>query len=123
MMKLSRRMKETLGLSMLISAVGLVVTFVAVACRKRSLLSAIALLAAGELAVGAYLVESTAPTSRARKARAAAPGAEELFTDAECREANAHIRNVLCGRHEEEAAPRVIREIPRDEEATEADFQ
>ena len=121
-MKLTRRMKETLGISMLISAVGLVVTFVAVACRKRSLLAAIALLAAGELVAGACLVEDAKPASRARKAKNAL-SEEELFTDAECREAHAHIRNVLCGRHEEEPAPRVIREIPRDEDATEADFQ
>ena len=47
---------------------------------------------------------------------------EELFTAEECREADAHIRSVLGGR-QGEAIPSVLREIPRDEEATEADFQ
>ena len=48
----------------------------------------------------------------------------ELFDEAECREADAHIRQVLGGaRRGGEAAPRMLREIPRDEEATEADFQ
>ncbi|MBR6728507.1 MAG: hypothetical protein IKM08_09975 [Clostridia bacterium] len=117
-MKLTKRMKEALGLSMLISAATLVVTFVVLSCKKRSILAALATMAAAEGACGALLL-----AERRIKRVQSEPCEDELFTEEECREANIRMRGVLGSRHNEDAAPRVLREIPRDEEATEADFQ
>ncbi|MBQ8357480.1 MAG: hypothetical protein IJX39_06690 [Clostridia bacterium] len=116
-MKLTRRQKETAGLSMLISAGTLTVTFIILSCRKRSVPAALAALAAAETSA-AYLL-LTEPKPRKHKKGTE----EELFSDEEYRAAGEHIRHVLGGRHDEEVAPRVLREIPRDEDATEADFQ
>ncbi len=116
-MKLTRRQKDTLGLGMLISAVGLVITFIVLSCRKRSIFAALAAMAVAEGVAGYLLL--TDPNPRKMKKH----GEDELFTEEECREADAHIRQMLRGKQEEEAARRVLREIPRDEDATEADFQ
>lgn len=116
-MKLTRRQKDTLGFGMLISAVGLVITFIALSCRKRSVFAALAAMAVAEGAAG-YLLWTDPNVKKGRK-----QSEEELFTEEECREADAHIRQVLRGKQEEETARRVLREIPRDEDATEADFQ
>lgn len=117
-MKLTTRMKEALGLSMLISAASLVVTFVVLSCKKRSVIAALAAMAAVEGAWGACLLSK----KKMEKARSEARE-DELFNEEECREAHVRIRGVLGNRHDQEVAPRVLREIPRDEDATEADFQ
>jgi|GEM_PF-2035023 len=126
-MKLTRRQKETVGFSMIFSAITLMVSFAVIACRKRSILAALAAVAAAEGVTGYLLLTDPKPrkSCRARKGQKCADkeAEEELFDAEECREADAHIRQVLGGRHNEEAAPRVLREIPRDEDATEADFQ
>ena len=112
---LSKRTKETLGLSMLISAASLSATFLVLNCKKRGALMA---LAAVEGGIGAYLLAE----HRVRRAREQSCE-DELFDEAECREAERRMRGVLGSRHNDDAAPRVLREILRDEEATEADFQ
>jgi hypothetical protein len=117
-MKLTKRMKEALGLSMLISAATMVVTLVVLTCKKRSLLAALAAMAAVEGACGAYLL-----AERHAKRVVGEPCEDELFTEEECLVAERRMRGALGSRHSEDAAPRVLREIPRDEEATEADFQ
>ncbi|MBQ8341639.1 MAG: hypothetical protein IJY22_04600 [Clostridia bacterium] len=117
-MKLTKRVKETLGLSMLISAASMAVLFVVLSCKKRSILAALATLAAVEGGIGAWLLSE----QRMKKLRNQSCE-DELFDEEECREAERRMRGVLGSRHNEDAAPRVLREIPRDEEATEADFQ
>ena len=117
-MKLTKRMKEALGLSMLISAVSMVVTFVVLSCKKRSVLAALAAMAAVEGVCGACLL-----ADRRTKRAGGEACEEELFTEEECREVERCMRGVLGNRHSDDAAPRVLREIPRDEEATEADFR
>lgn len=117
-MKLTKRMKEALGLSLLISAASMVVTFVVLSCKKRSVLAALAAMAALEGGIGACLL-----TERSLRRAQGEPCEDELFDEAECRMAERRMRGVLGSRHNEDAAPRVLREIPRDEDATEADFQ
>ncbi len=123
-MKLSQRIKENLGISMLISAISLVFTFLVLAVRKKSLLQAMLVFAAAEGTVGALLV-----LERERKKEQAEAAAneepEELFDEEESREAELRVRSVLGGQRDDEYedTPAVRREIPRDEDATEADFQ
>ena len=116
-MKLTRRHKDPIGLGMLISAVGLVITFIVLSCRKRSIFAALAAMAMAEGAAAYLLLTDPNPRLVGKNST------EELFTEEECREADAHIRQVLRGKQEEEAARRVLKEILRDEDATEADFQ
>ncbi len=123
-MKLSQRIKDNLGISMLISAISLVFTFLVLAVRKKSLLQAMLVFAAAEGTVGALLV-----LERERKKEQAEAAAneepEELFDEEESREAELRVRSVLGGQRDDEYedTPAVRREIPRDEDATEADFQ
>ena len=123
-MKLTQRIKENLGISMLISAISLVFTFLVLAARKKSLLQAMLVFAAAEGTVGALLV-----LERERKKEQAEAAAneepEELFDEEESREAELRVRSVLGGQRDDEYedTPAVRREIPRDEDATEADFQ
>lgn len=123
-MKLSKRIKENLGISMLISAISLVFTFLVLAVRKKSLLQAMLVFAAAEGTVGALLVmERERQKEKAQAAAAEEP--EELFDEEESREAELRVRSVLGGQRDDEYEdmPAVRREIPRDEDATEADFQ
>ena len=123
-MKLTKRIKENLGISMLISAISLVFTFLVLAVRKKSLLQAMLVFAAAEGTVGALLVMER--ERQKEKAEAAAnEEPEELFDEEESREAELRVRSVLGGQRDDEYedTPAVRREIPRDEDATEADFQ
>ena len=126
-MKLTRRQKEAIGFSMLISALVMMVSFLVLAFRKRSIWAALLAIAAAEGVAGYLLLTDPKPAKPRhgkRRAIVALDDDEELFDETECREADAHIRQVLGGtRRGGEAAPRMLREIPRDEEATEADFQ
>ena len=122
-LKLTRKSKEELGVSMLISAFSLVIGFIVLACRKKSIAAAVLALATAEGVVGAALLSDAASRRRAKSARRRADDEElELFDDAECRTATAHMRSVLGGRHDEGEPASILREIPRDEEATEKDF-
>ncbi|MBE6555125.1 MAG: hypothetical protein E7663_02655 [Ruminococcaceae bacterium] len=125
-MKLSQRKREIVGLSMLVSAVSLCVTFIVLSFRKKSVWQALLAIAAAECAVGSALLIKR---ERCRTVNApveeVSTEEEELFTPAEAAEAQLRIRSVLGGTREGEVAkaPSLRREIPRDEEATEADFQ
>lgn len=129
-MKLSKRSKETLGLSLLISAISLVITFLALSIRRRSFVQALLVLAAAEgTAAGLLLADKEGKLPRFRK-KVPVEGEEEtedaeLFDEETGRVAEAELKEVLGGWREEEGAPsaRARREIPRDEEATEQDFQ
>ena len=95
-MKMNKRNREALGLSLVVSALSLTVTFIVLLFRKRSLLAAIAALAAVESAAGAVLLtgaddvakEKVAQIREKRAARAAAKAAaaeleEELLEEIE----------------------------------------
>ena len=123
-LKLTRKAKEALGISMLISATTLVVSFIVLACRKKSIAAAVLALAAAEGAAGAILLSDATSRRRAKSARRRADAeALELFDPEESRTAAAHMASVLGGRHDEGEPASILREIPRDEEATEEDFQ
>jgi hypothetical protein len=109
---------------MLISAASLVIGFIVLAYRKKSIAAAVLALAAAEGIVGTALLSDATSRRRAKTERRRADAEElELFDDAECRTAVAHMASVLGGRHDEGEPTSLLREIPRDEEATEADFQ
>ena len=116
-MKLTRKQKDRIGLGALISAVVLTVTFITLSFRKRSILAALAAMAMASGAVGGLLLTDSDAQSRAKH------GEEELFDEAECREADARVRQSLRGKRGGEGARNVLKEILCDEDATEADFQ
>ena len=116
-MKLTRKQRDQIGLGALISAVVLAVTFITLSFRKRSILAALAAMAVAAGAVGGVLLTDPDPRNRAKH------GEEELFDEAECREADARVRQTLRGKRGGEGARNVLKEIPQDEDATEADFQ
>lgn len=124
-MKFSKRMKEVLGLSLLISAISLTITFIVQAIRKKSIWQALLAIAAAEGAVGsALLLTRTHVANCADVAESKEDDGEELFDEEESEEAELRIRSVLGGKYDGEpaVAPSARREIPRDEDATEADF-
>ncbi len=55
-MKITRKIKEMLGISMMVSAVTLAVTFLVLSFRRRSMLAALSALAAAEGTVGLWLL-------------------------------------------------------------------
>ena len=55
-MKITRKIMEMLGISMMVSAVTLVLVFLVLSIRRRSVLAALALLAAAEGTVGLWLL-------------------------------------------------------------------
>ena len=125
-MRLTDKIKEALGLSMLFSAVSLAIAFVVLSIRKRSVLAALAALAAAQGVAGLWLLVDGKSKRGLHDDWVQRPAAQEdveLFSDEECEQADAHIRQVLCGKREGREPVRILREIPRDEEATEADFQ
>lgn len=123
-LKLTRKAKEACGISMLISAISLVISFIVLACRKKSIAAAVLALAAAEGVVGVALLSDATSHHRAKSARRRADAEElELFDEAECGVAANHMASILGGRHDEGDPTSLLREIPRDEEATEADFQ
>ena len=117
-LKVNRKQKKALDLGAILAAATLTVSFLITACRKRSIRAALcAVLSAGCGAV--CLAASGTGMARFKKH----PDEEKLFSDEECRAAQAHVRRVRGGRHDEQIPPRVLRDIPRDEDATEDDFQ
>ena len=128
-MKIKQRLKDALGISLIVSAFSLCITFIVLSFKKKSIWGAILALAAAEGAVGSYLLldnvwqKGSAKASPTEEDLLEAEG-EELFDAEESVAAELRVRSVLGGKQEGEvaASPSVRREIPRDEEATEADF-
>ena len=131
---MNKKTKQIAGIAMLFSAISLVVTFVVLSIRKRSFIQALLILATAEGTAAAILladkekVKARNPFRRKKKLVDGAELAEEdfeadeLFDDEGADAAEAQVRDELSGNTDEDE-PRVKREIPRDEEATEADFQ
>lgn len=140
--KCEKKMSVFSALRLVVCALHLTVTFLVLSFKKRSPWQAILLLASTGVTMGALLlpeerVEATVARRKAKKAKAepesaagetpeeAANGEDEIFTEEECIEAEAQMRETLSGNSDEETAtaPSAKREIPQDEEASEADFQ
>ena len=128
-MRMKQRLKDALGISLIVSAFSLCITFLVLSFKKKSIWGAILALAAAEGAVGSYLVldnvwQKGSTKASPMEAEAVEIDGEELFDAAESAAAELRVRSVLGGKQEGEVAvsPSVRREIPRDEEATEADF-
>lgn len=137
--------KEKLGVAemmrMVVCALHLTITFLVLSFKKRSIWQAILLLASTGLTMATLLMpeEKLEASVAAHKKKKPAPGeddeaaeleemmqpSDEVFTEEECACAAEQIRETLSGGGlgETAAAPSARREIPRDEEASEADFQ
>jgi hypothetical protein len=133
-MELNRKTRELLGATLFVSSITLSATCAALCSGKRAGAGLLATLAALECAAGAALVcgadeQITKKLEERRAAKEAAAaqiptdedGREELFAEEDCARVEADMRTEL-DREEKKAAPE-MREIPRDEEATEAEFQ
>ena len=124
-MKLTQKIRAFAGITMLLSAASLVVTFVVLACKKRSLMKALLALAVAQGVAGACLLADNDEDGYVLPDGTGVDDEQdEVFTAEETVAANAHIRSVLHGKGGDNvpASPRMRREVPRDEEATEADF-
>ncbi len=137
-----KKMRVVDALRLVVCALHLVVTFLVLSFKKRSPWQAVLLLASTGMTMSVLLMpEEKLEDKIRRKAKkeceqSAEDGADEdfetmmngedeIFTEDESAEAEARMRETLSGNGDEETAtaPSARREIPRDEEASEADFQ
>lgn len=143
MMKM-KKMSPVTMLKTAVAALHLVITFLVLSFKKRSIWQAILLMASTGLTLSVLLTpeEKLQEKIPCRKKKACAEGEEpeetengdgadeeeadeEFFTEEESAEMEERMRHALGGDRDGEtaAAPSAKREIPRDEEASEADFQ
>lgn len=139
-----KKMSPVLALKTAVAALHLVVTFLVLSFRKRSIWQAILLMATTGLTLSVLLApeEKLQAKIPCRTKKACAEGEEtgedengegsdeeeadeEFFTEEESAEMEERMRHALGGDRDGETAtaPSAKREIPRDEEASEADFQ
>lgn len=139
-----KKMSPVLALKTAVAALHLVVTFLVLSFKKRSIWQAILLMATTGLTLSVLLApeEKLQAKIPCRKKKACAEGEEtgedengedsdeeeadeEFFTEEESAEMEERMRHALGGDRDGETAtaPSAKREIPRDEEASEADFQ
>lgn len=143
-MKKLKKCNPICALKTAVAALHLVVTFLVLSCKKRSVWQAILLMASTGLTLGVLLTpeEKLEKKLSCPKKKACAEGEEpedccdgedadaeeadeEFFTEEESAEMEERMRYALGGDRDGETAtaPSAKREIPRDEEASEADFQ
>ena len=144
-MKNLKKCNTICALKTAVAALHLVVTFLVLSCKKRSVWQAILLMASTGLTLGVLLTpaEKLEKKLSCPKKKACAEGEEtenccdegedadaeeaeeEFFTEEESAEMEERMRYALGGDRDGETAtaPSAKREIPRDEEASEADFQ
>lgn len=126
-MKFTSKQKEIAGLSLMATSCALMIGSVACSLRKRTAAAVAPLAAAAALEGTAGLWLLVEGRSRVGEKSSLATQQEytaedELFDQETAAAAEARVRGVLCGRHDEGVPNRILREIPRDEEATEEDF-
>ena len=126
-MKLTSKQKEIAGLSLMATACALMAGSVACSLRKRTAATALPLAATAALEGVAGLWLLVEGRSRAGERPSLSVGQEytaedELFDQEAAKKAEERVRGVLCDRCEESVPNRVLREVPRDEEATEEEF-
>ena len=123
-MKLTRKERGLLGLSLIFSAFVLIIVFIITCIRKRNLLAAIAAVAAIDVAAGWWFL------NRTKKNNGYAfdffdEDDYEVFDEDEAKDAEKAVyASFLKRRHTENAGKtaKPIYEIPVDEEASEDDF-
>lgn len=142
-----KKMSPVTMLKTAVAALHLVVTFLVLSFKKRSIWQAILLMASTGLTLSVLLTpeETLQAKLPCCKKKACAEGEEpektddgegdaaadeeeadeEFFTEEESAEMEERMRHALGGDRDGETAtaPSAKREIPRDEEASEADFQ
>ena len=123
---MQKRTKFMIGVSLVVSAITTTITFIALCIKKKNAWQALLAIAATEGLVGLALIEDKIPEritiNRAKKIKIEEP--EEIFDDEDIDEALSTINAELSHTNDGEgtSAPRINNEIPRDEEASEADF-
>lgn len=121
-MKLDQKQRHIVGISLVFSAISLMLSFIVLCFKKKSLLSAILALAAAEGIVGLSMIKDIELPKKEAAEDEEEPS--ELFDDEELAYAESVIDAELSQRNDTEApaAPNAKREIPKDDEASEADF-
>ena len=121
-MKLDKKQRHIIGISLVFSAISLMISFIVLCFKKKSLLSAVLALAAVEGIVGLSMVKDIELPKKKTEEDEEEPS--ELFEDEDLAYAEAVIDAELSQRNDGEApaAPNAKREIPKDDEASEADF-
>ncbi len=125
-MKLNEKQKQTVGISLILSAITLTFSFIVLCFKKKNLLSAVLALAAVEGIVGLSLIKDMDLPCCQKKKDDAEEEEEptELFDDEDLAYAESVIGAELSQRNDGEAptCPNAKRVIPTDDEASEADF-
>ena len=124
---MQKRTKFMIGVSLVVSAITTTVAFIALCIKKKNAWQALLAIAATEGLVGLALIEDKIPEritiNRPKKVNV--EETEEMFDDEDIDEALSTINAELSHTNDDEGAntsPRINTEIPRDDEASEADF-
>lgn len=121
----AKRNRDYLTLSLLASAAAFAVIFVIACIRKKSLVAALAAVAALNTAGGVWLVNSMRRKNGGYLFDLFDEGDYEVFDDEEAKRADRAVRSVLYGKRSGDNSGRTaapIRQIPVDDTATEAEF-
>ena len=120
-MKLDKKQRHIIGISLVFSAISLMLSFIVLCFKKKSLLSAVLALAAAEGIVGLSMIKDM---ELPKKEDDEEEEPSELFEDEDLADAEAIIDAELSQRNDGEAPvpPNAKREIPKYDEASEADF-
>ena len=117
---MQKRTKFMIGISLVVSAITTMITFIALCIKKKNAWEAILAIAAAEGLVGLALMEDKIPAkisiNRPKKVKAEEP--EEMFDDEDLSSINAE----LADDDQPASTPKLDTEIPRDDEASDADF-
>ncbi len=118
---MNKRTKFFIGVTLIISAITTTVTFISLCFKKKSALAALAALATAEGIIGLALIEENNLICR-KKAKETDDS--ELFDDEDIDLAMSGIDAELTYKNDGEGAgvPHIRFEVPKDEEASEADF-
>ena len=115
---MNKRTKLFVGIALLVSAFATFFTFISLCFKKKGMLSALATFAAAEGLIGLALIEDNGK----RRPKTAAEADAEIFADDIIDLAEAAIDADL-GDFEDEDTPKLDFDVPKDEDATEEDFQ
>ena len=121
MKNMNKRTKFFIGVALIISAISTTLTFISLCFKKKSALAALAALATAEGIIGLSLIEDNNLICR-KKAKEVDDS--ELFGDEDIDLAMSGIDAELTYKNDGEGAgtSHIRYEIPKDEEASEADF-
>lgn len=117
--------RDYLALSLLVSSVAFTGIFVVACLKKKSLVAALAAVAALNTVGGMWLVSSMRKKNGGYLFDLFDEGDYEVFDDEEAKRADRTVRSVLYGKRSGDNAGRTaapIRQIPVDDTATEAEF-